>query len=146
MCLCVCLCAAARLHYCTDPDITWGSGRGCPLVVHYLADLQSVHGLRCCGNTMEMRGRAQRYSARPTARRTQCRALRMPAKTDSPRRRENQRAFCVRRSISSILQGCYNANAKLLSVIVITMLLVFYFNSHCLLNNSLGYVFHKLLL
>ena len=23
---------------------------GCPLVVHYWADLQSVHGLRCCGN------------------------------------------------------------------------------------------------
>ena len=41
-------------------DVTWGSGRGCPLVVHYWADLQSVHGLRCYGNTMEMRGRAQR--------------------------------------------------------------------------------------
>jgi len=44
--LCVCLSAAAYLHYCTDPDVTWGSGRGCPLVVHYWADLQSVHGLR----------------------------------------------------------------------------------------------------
>jgi len=31
-------------------DVTWGTGRGCPLVVHYWADLQSVHGLRCCGN------------------------------------------------------------------------------------------------
>jgi len=28
-----------------------GSGRGCPLVVHYWADLQSVNGLRCYGNT-----------------------------------------------------------------------------------------------
>jgi len=37
-------------HYCTDPDVTWGSGSGCPLVVHYWADLQSVHGLRCYGN------------------------------------------------------------------------------------------------
>jgi len=30
VCLCVCLSAAACLHYCTDPDVTWGSGRGCP--------------------------------------------------------------------------------------------------------------------
>jgi len=37
----------ARTHYCTDPDVTWGCGRGCPLVVHYWADLQS---LRCYGN------------------------------------------------------------------------------------------------
>ena len=57
--VCVCLSAAACPHYCKDPDITWGSGRGCPLFVHYWADLQSVHGLRCYGNTMEMRGRAQ---------------------------------------------------------------------------------------
>jgi len=51
--LCVCLSAAPCLHYSTDPDVTWGSGRGCPrpLVVHYWAHLQSVHGLRCCGNT-----------------------------------------------------------------------------------------------
>ena len=33
-----------------DPDVIWGIGRGCPLVVHYWADLQSVHGLRCYGN------------------------------------------------------------------------------------------------
>jgi len=58
--LCVCLSAAACPHYCTDPDVTWGSGRGCPLVVHYWADLQSVNELRCYGNIMEMRGRAQR--------------------------------------------------------------------------------------
>ena len=50
VCLCVCLFAAACLHYCTDPDITWGSCRGCSLVVHCWADLQSMHGLRCCGN------------------------------------------------------------------------------------------------
>jgi len=46
----VCLSAAVRSHYCTDPDITWGHSRGCPLVVHYWADLQSGHGLRCYGN------------------------------------------------------------------------------------------------
>ena len=42
-----------------EPRLYLGSGRGCPLVVHYWADLQLVHGLRCYGNTMEMRGRAQ---------------------------------------------------------------------------------------
>ena len=55
VCLCVCLSAAACLHYRTDPDVTWGSGRGCPLVVHYWADLQSGHGLHCYGNKMRMR-------------------------------------------------------------------------------------------
>jgi len=50
VCVSVCLSAAVRPHYCTDPDVTWGRGRGCPLVVHYWADLQSVHRLRCCGN------------------------------------------------------------------------------------------------
>ena len=42
------------------PGCNLGSGRGCPLVVHYWADLQSGHGLHCYGNIMEMRGRAQR--------------------------------------------------------------------------------------
>jgi len=51
----VCLSAAVCLHYCMDPDVTWGNGRGCPLVVHYWADLQSVHGLCCYGNIMRMR-------------------------------------------------------------------------------------------
>ena len=60
VCLSVRLSAAACPHYCTDPDVTWGSGRGYPLVVHYWADLQSVHGMRCYGNIMEMCGRAQR--------------------------------------------------------------------------------------
>jgi len=52
VCLCVCLSAAVRTHYCTDPDVTWrhGRGRGCPLGVHYWADLQSRHGVRCYGN------------------------------------------------------------------------------------------------
>jgi len=54
-CLCVCLSVAAWLHYCMDWDVTWGSGRGCPLVVHYWADLQSMHGLRCYGNITQMR-------------------------------------------------------------------------------------------
>ena len=50
--MCVCLSAAVPPHYCTDPDVTWGHGRGCPLVVHYWADLQSGHGVRCHGNNV----------------------------------------------------------------------------------------------
>ena len=48
--VCVCLSTATCRHYCTDRDVTWGNGKGCPLVVHYWADLQSVHGLHCYGN------------------------------------------------------------------------------------------------
>ena len=55
VCVSVCLSAAACLHYCTDPDVTWWSGRGRLLVVHCWADLQSVHGLRCYGNITRTR-------------------------------------------------------------------------------------------
>jgi len=37
-------------HYCMDPDVTWGNGRECPLVVHYWSDLQSVHWFHCYDN------------------------------------------------------------------------------------------------
>jgi len=37
-------------HYCTDPDVTWETSRGCPHVVHYLADLQYVHRFHCYSN------------------------------------------------------------------------------------------------
>jgi len=50
VCVHVCLSLASLPHYCMDPDVTWGKGRGCLLVVHYWADLQSVHGFRCCEN------------------------------------------------------------------------------------------------
>ena len=53
ICLCVCLCVCPRPDTHTtaqNPDVTWGRGRGCPLVVHYWADLQSAHELRCYGN------------------------------------------------------------------------------------------------
>jgi len=33
----VCLCLAAFPHYCTDPDVSWRNGRGCPVVVLVLA-------------------------------------------------------------------------------------------------------------
>jgi len=50
VCVSVCLSAAVRPQYCVYPDVTWGRGRGCPLVVRYWADLQLLHGLRCYGN------------------------------------------------------------------------------------------------
>ena len=50
LCLCVCLSLATFPHYCTDPNVTWGNGRRCRLVVHYWAVLQSVHGFRCYDN------------------------------------------------------------------------------------------------
>jgi len=48
--LSVCLSPAAFRHYRTDPDVTWGNGRGSPVAVHYWADLQLVHGFRCYDN------------------------------------------------------------------------------------------------
>jgi len=52
VCLSVCLYAAVCPHptLLHGPGCTWGSGRGCPLVVHCWADLQSVNWLRCYGN------------------------------------------------------------------------------------------------
>jgi len=55
VCVSVCLSAAACLHYCTDPDLTWRSGSGCHPYVHYWADLQSGRGLRCYGNITRTR-------------------------------------------------------------------------------------------
>ena len=45
--LCVCPRPPTLLH---GPGCNLGRGRGRPLVVHYWADLQSGHGLRCYGN------------------------------------------------------------------------------------------------
>jgi len=57
VCLSVCLClsVAACPHYCTDPNVTWGNGRGGPLVVYCWADLQSVRGFRCYDNIARTR-------------------------------------------------------------------------------------------
>ena len=50
VCLWVCLSVRGLtptlLH---GPGCNLGHGRGCPIVVHYWVDLQSVHGLRCYG-------------------------------------------------------------------------------------------------
>ena len=57
--LCICLCVRLSLeslpHYYMDRDVTWGNGRECPLVVHYWADLQSLHGFRCYENRARTR-------------------------------------------------------------------------------------------
>jgi len=81
VCLSVCLYVATCLHYCTDPHVTWGSGRGCPLVVHYWADLHLVHGVHCYGNTRNA-WQSPVVIARPTARCSHCacrRRLPLPA-------------------------------------------------------------------
>jgi len=82
LCVCLCVCLSVSLstaacpHYCTDPDVTWGSGRSCPLVVHYWADLQSVHGLRCYGNITRTLGTSWRPSRVTQCERTAtCRVL-----------------------------------------------------------------------
>jgi len=48
--MCVCLSVDAFPYYCTDPDVTWGNCKGRPLVVHYYAELQWLHGFRCYDN------------------------------------------------------------------------------------------------
>ena len=91
VCVCVCLSAAACLHYCMDLDVTWGSGRGCPVVVHYWVDLQLVHGLRLYGNT---RNAWQSQAVIRQTHRTP-HALRMPAKTPPASDKMDAPAACV---------------------------------------------------
>jgi len=55
VCLSVCGRMPTLSHRCMNPEVTWRNGRGCPLVVHHLADLQSVHRLRCYGNITRTR-------------------------------------------------------------------------------------------
>ena len=107
VCMCVCVSVCPRPHAYTIARTDWRSGRGCPLVVHYWADLQSVHGLRCYGNT---RNAWQSPAVIRQAHRTPHAVPRTiyACRRNSPRRRQNRRACCVHRSISSILQGCCN--------------------------------------
>ena len=102
--VCVCLSAAACLHYCTDPDVTWG-GRGCPLVVHYWADLQSVHGLRCYGNT---RNAWQSPAVIRQAHRTP-HALCMPAKTPLTSDKIDTPAACATLSATTLFHFVHTA-------------------------------------
>ena len=40
----------AKYILLTNPDVSWGNGRGCPLVAHYWVDLQSMHGFHSYDN------------------------------------------------------------------------------------------------
>ena len=56
VCLSVCLTVPGRIPTLLHgPRCNLGNGRGCPLVVHYWADLQSVHGFCCCDNMARTR-------------------------------------------------------------------------------------------
>jgi len=57
--LSVYLSLAAFPRYCTDLGVPWGNGKVCPLVVHYWADLQSVHGF-CCYDNIAPNAKCQR--------------------------------------------------------------------------------------
>jgi len=52
-CICVSVCLSVPRHMPTllhamhGPGCNLGNCRGCPLVVRYWADFQSVHGFRC---------------------------------------------------------------------------------------------------
>ena len=50
VCVSICLSLSAFPHYCAHPGASSGNGRVCSLVLHYWADLQSVHRFRCYDN------------------------------------------------------------------------------------------------
>jgi len=51
VCLSVCLSVPRRIFILLHgPGCKLRNGKGCPVVVHYWADLQSVHGFRCYDN------------------------------------------------------------------------------------------------
>ena len=56
VCLCICLSDPRRIPTLLHgPRCNYRNGRGDPLVVHYWADLQSVHGFRCYDNIFRTR-------------------------------------------------------------------------------------------
>jgi len=56
VCVSVCLSVPHRILILLHrPGCNLGNGRGCCLVVHYWADLQSVHRFRCCDNIARTR-------------------------------------------------------------------------------------------
>jgi len=48
--LCVSVCPSPHSHTTALTRFYLEEWHGCPQVVHYGADLQSVHGFRCCDN------------------------------------------------------------------------------------------------
>jgi len=54
--LCVCVSVRGRMPTLLHgPGCNLDSGRGWPVIVHYWADLQSMHGFRCYGNITRTR-------------------------------------------------------------------------------------------
>ena len=54
----VCLCVPVPRRIPTllhGPDVSCRNGRGCPLVIQYWADFQSMHGFRCYDNIARTR-------------------------------------------------------------------------------------------
>jgi len=114
----VCLSVRGRMPTVLHgPGCTWGSGRGCPLVVHYWTDLQSVHRARDAllwqhygnGNAWQSPAVIRQAQRTPHALRTHARIA--PA-IKSTRLLRVRRYLQRGRSVSSILRGCCNANAK----------------------------------
>ena len=107
--ICVCLSVRGRMPTLLHgPGCNLGSRRGCPLVVHYWADLQSLHALRCYGNN---RYAWQSPAVIHQAHRTNYACTHAPA-IKATRLLRARRYLQRGRSISSILRGRCNANAK----------------------------------
>ena len=77
--VCVCLSAVSCPHYCTDPDVTWGSGRGCPLVVYIGRSCNRCTGCLAMATLWKCVAVIRQAHRTPHACRT--RTLRMPAMT-----------------------------------------------------------------
>ena len=113
VCLSVCLSAAARPHYCTDPDVTWGNGRGCPQLCTIGRICNRCTG--CVAMTTLWECVAEPSGnppARPTARRTHAAHAHYAC-----RRRLPSPAIKLTRLLRAPFHfvhtaGCCNANAK----------------------------------
>jgi len=55
LCVGLCVCGSPHSTLLHRPGCDLGEWWGCPLVEHYLAYLQSVHGFRCYDNIAQMR-------------------------------------------------------------------------------------------
>jgi len=79
----VCLSSSACLHYCTDPDVTWGSGKGmprsCVLLGGFAIGARVALLWQHYGNAWQSPAVICQAHRMPHACRT--RTLRMPAKT-----------------------------------------------------------------
>jgi len=78
----LCVCVSVRPHYCTDPDVIWGSGRdapNCALLGGFAIGAQVALLWEHYGNAWQSPAVIRQAHRTPHACRT--RTLRMPAKT-----------------------------------------------------------------